>query len=209
MWSRCDVADEPVGRGHERPGLAAQVEAQLHLGHPPVGLHRRPRVALDGQALVLERTDRRIVHRDDRAIPPTIQIPSTNEISSERIQESRVKSQDSRFEIQDSRCQIQDSRCRVRTCRMPDSGYHVSAIESLASGIWHLASGIYILEWLMMDCRVVTARGRSRRPTASCHGLGRCGRTRRTPGTAAGSPAGFHGGGGATTAAATRTPPGC
>ena len=62
-WSRCDVADEPVGRRHERPGLAAQVEAQLHLGHSPVRLHRRARVAFDGQPVVLERTDRRIVHR--------------------------------------------------------------------------------------------------------------------------------------------------
>ena len=57
------VADEPVRRGHERPGLAAQVEAQLQLGHPPVGLHGGPRVALDRQALVLERAHRGVVHR--------------------------------------------------------------------------------------------------------------------------------------------------
>jgi RHS repeat-associated protein len=63
--------------------------------------------------------------------------------------------------------------------------------------------------WLMMDCRVVTARGQSRSPTISYRGLGRCGRTRRTRGKAAGFPAGLHGGGGATTAAATRTPPWC
>ncbi len=45
-----DVANEPGGRRHERPGLAAQVKAELHLGHAPVRLHGRARVALDGQA---------------------------------------------------------------------------------------------------------------------------------------------------------------
>ena len=57
------VRDEPVRRRHERPGLAAQVEPELQLGHPPVGLHGRPRVALDRQALVDERPHRGVVHR--------------------------------------------------------------------------------------------------------------------------------------------------
>ena len=52
------VRDEPRFGAHERPGLAAQVEAQLQLGKPPVRLHRGPRIAFDRQIAVLERLDR-------------------------------------------------------------------------------------------------------------------------------------------------------
>jgi hypothetical protein len=65
------------------------------------------------------------------------------------------------------------------------------------------------IERLKMDCRVVRARGRSATPTASFPGLGRCARTRRIPGTAAGSPAGSPDGDGAMSGAATRTLRGC
>ena len=57
------VRDEPGRRRHEGPGLAAQVEAQLQLGHPPVGLDGRPRIPLDRQALVDERPHRGVVDR--------------------------------------------------------------------------------------------------------------------------------------------------
>ena len=57
------VRDEPVRRRHEGPGLAAQVEPQLQLGHAPVGLHGRPGIPLDRQALVDERPHRGVVHR--------------------------------------------------------------------------------------------------------------------------------------------------
>ena len=60
-------------------------------------------------------------------------------------------------------------------------------------------------ERLMMDCGVVRARGRSATPTVSFLGPGRCERTRRNPGKAAGSPAGFPDADGATSGAATRT----
>ena len=35
------VREEPVRRAHERPRLHTQVEPELHLGDPPVRLHRR------------------------------------------------------------------------------------------------------------------------------------------------------------------------
>ena len=48
-------------------GCAAQIEAELQLGKPPVGLHGGARVALDRQVAVLERLDRQIVdHRNAR-----------------------------------------------------------------------------------------------------------------------------------------------
>ena len=62
---------------------------------------------------------------------------------------------------------------------------------------------------LMMDCRVVPVIDRSGHPRAVCHEPGRCARTRRTPGTEAGSPEGFLGGDGARNGAATRTLPSC
>ena len=57
------VRDEPGRRRHERPRLAAQVEAELQLGDSPVGLHGGPRIPLDRHPLVHERTDRGVVHR--------------------------------------------------------------------------------------------------------------------------------------------------
>ena len=61
------VRDEPRFGAHERPRLGAQVEAELQLGKPPVGLHGGARIALDRQIAVLERLDRQIVdHREKR-----------------------------------------------------------------------------------------------------------------------------------------------
>ena len=58
------VRDEPRFGAHERPRLAAQIEAELQLGKPPVGLHGGARVAFDRQVAVLERLDRQVVdHR--------------------------------------------------------------------------------------------------------------------------------------------------
>ena len=57
---------------------------------------------------------------------------------------------------------------------------------------------------LMMDSGVVPAIGRSRLPRAAFLSPGHCERTRRNPGRAAGSPAGFLDGAGATNGATTR-----
>src|SRR4051812_24499399 len=46
---------EPGLGGHEVPGLSTQIEADLEFGDPPVTLHRRPRVTLDGQAAMVVR----------------------------------------------------------------------------------------------------------------------------------------------------------
>src|SRR5204862_2611525 len=44
-------------RAHEVPRLGAEVETDLQFRDAPVRLHRRPRVALDGQASVLARQE--------------------------------------------------------------------------------------------------------------------------------------------------------
>jgi DNA-directed RNA polymerase subunit RPC12/RpoP len=61
--------------------------------------------------------------------------------------------------------------------------------------------------WLMMDSRVVPAKGQSLTLTASCHEPERCARTRRNPGTAAGSPGEFLGAVAANSEATTRILP--
>ena len=58
------VRDEPGRRAHEVPGLGAEVEAELQLGNSPVGLHGRPRVALDREVFVLERAEGAVVEHD-------------------------------------------------------------------------------------------------------------------------------------------------
>ena len=61
MWSRWVCGDQPGRRAHEVPRLGAEVEADLQLRDAPVGLHRGPRVALDGQAGVLAGQERSVI----------------------------------------------------------------------------------------------------------------------------------------------------
>ena len=50
-------------RGHRlRPGLGAEIETQLQLREPPVGLHGRARIALDRKIAVFERLYRQVVN---------------------------------------------------------------------------------------------------------------------------------------------------
>ena len=58
------VRDKPRRRAHERPGLGAEIEAQLELRDPPIRLHGSPRIALDRQVLVGERFHGQVIdHR--------------------------------------------------------------------------------------------------------------------------------------------------
>ena len=63
------VRDEPGGRPHERPRLPPQIETDFELGHAPIGLDRRARVALDRQFLVNQRFDRKIVDHEVASMP--------------------------------------------------------------------------------------------------------------------------------------------
>ena len=47
------VAYEPVGGAHERPGLNAQIEADLPLGNSPVGLDGCAGIALHRNGAML------------------------------------------------------------------------------------------------------------------------------------------------------------
>ncbi len=55
------MGDEPGLGPHEGPGLSAEVEADFEFGYPPIGLHCRAGIALDGQVLVSYGFDRKIV----------------------------------------------------------------------------------------------------------------------------------------------------
>ena len=90
MWSRCVWRDEPGRRGHERPGLGSQVEAQLQLGNAPVRLDRGPRIALDREVLVLPASGPARCPPDGRAIPPTIPYPPPTVISSASTSRDRA-----------------------------------------------------------------------------------------------------------------------
>ena len=100
---------------------------------------------------------------------------------------------------------IEASGIRSGTFGPPGDGPGVDFARRFCTANGDTDRGRDITVRLKMDCRVVPTIGRSGHPTASCHGPGRCERTRRTPGTAAGSPGGSPGGGGARNAAATRT----
>ena len=58
------MRDEERLRAHERPRAAAEVEAQLQFGNPPIALHRGAGVALDRQGFVLEGMERKIVEHE-------------------------------------------------------------------------------------------------------------------------------------------------
>ncbi|GBD37622.1 hypothetical protein HRbin36_02758 [bacterium HR36] len=56
------MRDQPGRHIHKVPGLRSQIEAELQFGNAPVRLHRRPRIAFDRQASVLQHQDRSVFH---------------------------------------------------------------------------------------------------------------------------------------------------
>ena len=90
------VRDEPRFGAHERPRLGAEIEAQLQLGEPPVGLHGGARIAFDRQVAVFERLDREIVDhrgRKDAAAKRTVRGVGAAIVEAERLRDkSRASS---------------------------------------------------------------------------------------------------------------------